>query len=79
MCSHTNLDSLADGKYRCMDCGKYLKVGVYHQATKDSQGWSELEEINEFHDHLDMCEQCANHPFDLCKIGFDLIAKQARK
>lgn len=26
-----------------------------------------------FHSHLDECEQCREHPFDLCKIGAILL------
>ena len=24
---------------------------------------------NKFHDHLDVCKQCREHPFDLCTVG----------
>ena len=24
---------------------------------------------NPFHDHLDVCEQCREHPFSLCLVG----------
>jgi hypothetical protein len=27
----------------------------------------------DFHAHLDGCEQCANHPFELCKVGAELL------
>lgn len=27
----------------------------------------------DFHDHLDGCEQCANHPFELCDEGARLL------
>jgi hypothetical protein len=27
----------------------------------------------EFHDHLDICEQCRNHPLHLCAIGARLL------
>ncbi len=27
----------------------------------------------EFHVHLDVCEQCANHPFELCSVGAQLL------
>jgi hypothetical protein len=26
-----------------------------------------------FHAHLDVCEQCREHPFDLCRTGADLL------
>lgn len=26
-----------------------------------------------FHEHLDACEQCRNHPFDLCPVGHTLL------
>jgi hypothetical protein len=26
-----------------------------------------------FHAHLDICKQCADHPFDLCTVGSDLL------
>lgn len=28
-----------------------------------------------FHAHLDGCEQCREHPFDLCEVGQTLIAR----
>lgn len=27
----------------------------------------------DFHAHLDVCKQCANHPFELCKVGAELL------
>jgi hypothetical protein len=27
----------------------------------------------EFHDHLDICEQCRNHPLHLCAVGVRLL------
>lgn len=27
-----------------------------------------------FHAHLDVCEQCEQHPFDLCERGLQLFA-----
>lgn len=27
----------------------------------------------DFHAHLDVCEQCANHPFELCGEGARLL------
>ena len=29
--------------------------------------------IDKFHAHLDICIQCRNHPFDLCKEGTRLL------
>ncbi len=26
-----------------------------------------------FHKHLDDCRQCANHPFELCSVGAELL------
>jgi hypothetical protein len=34
---------------------------------------SDLERITKFHKHLDICSQCRNHPFDLCKDGVILL------
>jgi len=31
----------------------------------------------EFHAHLDVCEQCEKHPFDLCRVGAALVQKAA--
>jgi hypothetical protein len=31
------------------------------------------EKIAKFHTHLDECEQCRNHPFELCSIGASLL------
>lgn len=29
--------------------------------------------IKAFHDHLDVCRQCEQHPFDLCTVGVPLF------
>ncbi len=29
--------------------------------------------VNKFHDHLDACRQCREHPFDLCLIGAAIL------
>lgn len=29
--------------------------------------------MKDFHAHLDECEQCRNHPFDLCGLGAVLL------
>lgn len=31
------------------------------------------QKINRFHEHLDCCEQCRNHPFALCFVGARLL------
>lgn len=31
----------------------------------------------DFHDHLDKCQQCANHPFELCSEGARLLGLAA--
>jgi hypothetical protein len=31
-----------------------------------------------FHVHLDECQQCEAHPFDLCSIGRELLREFAR-
>jgi hypothetical protein len=28
---------------------------------------------DKFHTHLDVCEQCEQHPFNLCAIGHELL------
>lgn len=30
---------------------------------------------NKFHEHLDICEQCEQHPFNLCPIGAELLVQ----
>lgn len=32
-------------------------------------------DVDPFHAHLDVCQQCREHPFDLCTVG-DLLLKQ---
>lgn len=39
-------------------------------ATKEQGG------IDKFHAHLDVCEQCREHPFALCPTG-DTLLRQA--
>lgn len=31
-----------------------------------------------FHDHLDACRQCEQHPFDLCPIGAALLVAEVQ-
>ncbi len=33
----------------------------------------QLETAIKFHRHLDNCEQCHDHPFELCTTGIDLL------
>jgi len=35
------------------------------------------DEIYDFHKHLDQCEQCREHPFNLCPIGNKLLLASA--
>jgi len=32
---------------------------------------------NRYHDHLDVCDQCREHPFDLCVTGLTLLTQSA--
>jgi hypothetical protein len=32
-----------------------------------------MEAADRFHAHLDVCEQCEQHPFDLCPVGQKLL------
>ena len=34
-----------------------------------------MDYIDLFHEHLDVCLQCANEPFNLCEIGAELAKK----
>jgi hypothetical protein len=57
MCNHTSLISYGDGTYKCVNCGKYLKTGEYHNPSDGKQGWYDLVEmsdIDSFHKHDDM-------------------------
>jgi hypothetical protein len=33
---------------------------------------------NDFHDHLDVCVHCANHPFNLCLKGQQLLIEAVK-
>jgi hypothetical protein len=35
--------------------------------------------IPAFHEHLDQCAQCRNHPFDLCDTGATLLRLAATR
>ena len=35
--------------------------------------------IDKFHAHLDVCNQCRNHPFDLCPTGAQLLRAAAER
>lgn len=35
-------------------------------------------DIAAFHEHLDACRQCREHPFDLCGPGTQLLFRAAR-
>lgn len=37
----------------------------------------DLKAMDLFHRHLDSCEQCEKHPFDLCEVGLPLLLKCA--
>lgn len=34
--------------------------------------------VTAFNTHLDGCEQCAEHPFELCSVGRELLESEAR-
>ena len=34
-----------------------------------------MDTADKFYKHLDECEQCRNHPFDLCLTGDKLLIK----
>lgn len=35
-------------------------------------------EFSLFHKHLDVCEQCADNPFDLCRAGHKLLTGEEK-
>lgn len=35
------------------------------------------ETADAFHDHLDICQQCREHPFQLCSVGTDILRSAA--
>lgn len=37
-----------------------------------------MEPIEKFHAHLDLCEQCREHPLDLCEAGARLLTAAGR-
>ena len=44
-----------------------------------SNGTSIPTPIKEFHAHLDICDLCNDHPYDLCPTGYELLKAAARK
>ncbi len=55
-----------------------IGVGTQYGPWSCSEcGWVEwagrVAERNVFHVHLDACEQCREHPFDLCADGAALL------
>lgn len=60
-----------------------LKLQRYrHQRGEvrmDKQSYEKgIKQLNDrlipaFHEHLDECAQCRNHPFDLCGVGATLL------
>lgn len=38
-----------------------------------------LPKVNQFHDHLDVCAQCANNPFALCPRGAKLLGQSVEE
>lgn len=36
-----------------------------------------MTEADRFHEHLDGCRQCQEHPFSLCSTGVDLLRAAA--
>ena len=47
----------------------------------DNQGFDnpEVSEDEDFHQHLDRCRQCADHPFALCATGLLLLKRDAAR
>ena len=39
--------------------------------------YSHYSPVEKFHAHLDVCEKCAKHTFDLCATGAELLEKAA--
>ena len=37
-----------------------------------------MDYVNVFHAHLDECEQCREHPFNLCSEGERLLHEEVR-
>jgi hypothetical protein len=36
-------------------------------------------DVNAFHDHLDVCKQCREHPMNLCAVGAALLSREVTK
>jgi hypothetical protein len=34
---------------------------------------------NSYHDHLDICRQCREHPFNLCTEGAQILKNEVNK
>lgn len=58
--------------YTCPKCGM-TSYNPEDEKNKYCGNCHRFEGIGNFHDHLDICEQCRNHCFDLCPIGARLL------
>lgn len=41
--------------------------------TQEKTGATVEDFVSQFHAHLDECETCREHPFDLCPLGHRLL------
>lgn len=48
-------------------------------STEEAKRREEASRVayEKFHDHLDVCAWCCEHPFNLCKIGLPLLQAAA--
>ena len=59
---------------RCRRCS--ANPGACTCGATSSQ--SSMRPADAFHAHLDVCAQCADHPFQLCRVGAALLVATAQ-
>jgi hypothetical protein len=52
---------------------------VNEEAVMETEEKPKRSVVDLFHDHLDECEQCREHPFDLCPEGQKRMANVGGK
>lgn len=55
----------------------HLPASVWIKTDKAVAVQEALDRGEPYHAHLEVCEQCANHPFALCPTGDRTIHEQA--
>lgn len=86
----TNKHGVHSGRTRyhvkCLTCMKLIHEAttgprsLLEQHVRETFGWEHAQQraIDAYHEHLDVCEQCEQHPFNQCPEGMKLLIAAGR-